>query len=105
MERRIRLAQEKVHQERDKRYALMTARMDRSLERIDEAMRMVSTNKANYWAATTVHFLGMVAILVGSYYANQSNVLVTIQTTLAMIQSVKEAGNPAPAVLMTLHAE
>jgi response regulator RpfG family c-di-GMP phosphodiesterase len=67
IERRIRLAQEKVHQERDKRYALMTARMDRSLERIDEAMRMVSTNKANYWAATTVHFLGMVAILVGSY--------------------------------------
>ena len=105
IERRIRLAQEKVHQERDKRYALMTARMDRSLERIDEAMRMVSTNKANYWAATTVHFLGMVAILVGSYYANQSNVLVTMQTTLAMIQSVKEAGNPAPAVLMTLPAE
>jgi len=104
-EQRIRLAQEKVHQERDKRYALMTARMDRSLERIDEAMRMVSTNKANYWAATTVHFLGMVAILVGSYYANQSNVLVTMQTTLAMIQSVKEAGNPAPAVLMTLPAE
>ena len=105
IERRIRLAQEKVHQERDKRYALMTARMDRSLERIDEAMRMVSTNKANYWAATTVHFLGMVAILVGSYYANQSNVLVTMQTTLAMIQSVKEAGNPSPAVLMTLPAE
>lgn len=104
-ERKIRLAQEKVHQERDKRYALMAARMDRSLERIDEAMRMVSTNKANYWAATTVHFLGMVAILVGSYYANQSNVLVTMQTTLAMIQSVKEAGNPAPAVLMTLPAE
>ncbi|WP_143492488.1 MULTISPECIES: hypothetical protein [unclassified Pseudomonas] len=104
-EQRIRLAQEKVHQERDKRYALMTARMDRSLERIDEAMRMVSTNKANYWAATTVHFLGMVAILVGSYYANQANVLVTMQTTLAMVQSVKEAGNPAPAVLMTLPAE
>jgi len=105
IERRIRLAQEKVHQERDKRYALMTARMDRSLERIDEAMRMVSTNKANYWAATTVHFLGMVAILVGSYYANQANVLVTMQTTLAMVQSVKEAGNSAPAVLMTLPAE
>lgn len=104
-ERSIRLAQEKVHQERDKRYALMTARMDRSLERIDEAMRMVSTNKANYWAATTVHFLGMVAILVGSYYANQANVLVTMQTTLAMVQTVKEAGNPAPAVLMTLPAE
>ncbi|EJM26623.1 hypothetical protein PMI24_03487 [Pseudomonas sp. GM25] len=104
-EQRIRLAQEKVHQERDKRYALMTARMDRSLERIDEAMRMVSTNKANYWAATTVHFLGMVAILVGSYYANQANVLVTMQTTLAMVQSVKEAGNSAPAVLMTLPAE
>ncbi|UQS18241.1 hypothetical protein JJN09_23800 [Pseudomonas sp. HS6] len=99
------MEQEKAHLERDQRYAVISVRMDRSLERIDEAIRQVSTIKANYWAATAVHFLGMVAILAGSYYANQANVLVTMQTTLAMIQSVKEAGNSAPAALMALPAE
>ncbi|RIJ11189.1 hypothetical protein DXT77_09225 [Pseudomonas sp. 91RF] len=102
---KLRLEQEKAHLERDARYASMAARSDRAMERLDESMRMVSTIKANYWAATTVHFLGMVAILVGSYYANQSNVLVTMQTTLAMVQSVKEAGNTVPAVSTTLSAE
>ncbi|MDI2145173.1 hypothetical protein KBJ94_24355 [Pseudomonas sp. ITA] len=99
------MEQEKAHLERDQRYAIVSARIDRSLERIDEAVRQVSTIKANYWAATAVHFLGMVAILAGSYYANQANVLVTMQTTLAMVQSVKEAGSSAPAALMILPAE
>ncbi|WP_426236646.1 hypothetical protein [Pseudomonas sp. TWP3-2] len=91
---KIRLAQEQVHLERDKRYALVGDRSDSNLHKIEEATRNL---KPHYWAATTVHFLAMVAMLVGCFYANQANVLVTMQTTLAMIQSVKEGGAPTLA--------
>lgn len=99
---KLRLAQEQVHLERDKRYALLGDRSDSNLHKIEEATRNL---KPHYWAATTVHFLGMVAILVGCFYANQANVLVTMQTTLAMIQSVKDGGAPTLAAPTAILAE
>ncbi|WP_238344756.1 hypothetical protein [Pseudomonas sp. SWRI81] len=90
------LEREKTQQERDKRYDLMWAGVQKIADDSREAIRQASTVKANYWAATTVHFLGVASLLVGAHFANQAAVLTTIQTTLAAIQIGKEVATPKP---------
>jgi hypothetical protein len=89
---------DKALQERDKRYDVMWMGVQKIADESREAIRQASTVKANYWAATTVHFLGVASLLVGAHFANQAAVLTTIQTTLAAIQIGKEVSSPKPVV-------
>ncbi|WP_243432885.1 MULTISPECIES: hypothetical protein [unclassified Pseudomonas] len=89
---------DKALQERDKRYDVMWMGVQKIADESREAIRQASTVKANYWAATTVHFLGVASSLVGAHFANQAAVLTTIQTTLAAIQIGKEVSSPKPVV-------
>ena len=90
-----------VQVERDKRYDLITQEMRRIADGAQDAARQGATVKANVWAATAVQLLGIVAIVVGAYYANQANMYVAIQTTFAAVQAGKDAHTPKPSVLPT----
>ncbi len=90
-----------VQVERDKRYDLITQEMRRIADGAQDAARQGATVKANVWAATAVQLLGIVAIVVGAYYANQANMYVAIQTTFAAVQAGKDAHAPKPSVLPT----
>jgi len=90
-----------VQVERDKRYDLITQEMRRIADGAQEAARQGATVKANVWAATAVQLLGIVAIVVGAYYANQANMYVAIQTTLAAVQAGKDAHTPKSPELPT----
>ncbi|MFJ2485722.1 hypothetical protein [Pseudomonas sp. NPDC087639] len=91
-----------VQLERDKalldRYNSISANVQQIALESKEAVRQASTIKANYWAATAVYFLGIVGIVVATYYANQANVYVAIQTTLSAVQAGKDTHPPKPAV-------
>lgn len=95
---KVYLERDKALQERDKRYDVMWMGVQKIADESREAIRQASTVKANYWAATTVHFLGVASLLVGAHFANQAAVLTTIQTTLAAIQIGKEVSSPKPVV-------
>ncbi|KAE9641918.1 hypothetical protein EJA70_20760 [Pseudomonas sp. PB103] len=90
---------EKTQTERDKRYDLIAQEMHELARGAQEAARQGATVKANVWAATAVQLLGIVAIVVGSYYANQANMYVAIQSTLTAIQAGKEFSVPTPFML------
>lgn len=90
-----------VQVERDKRYDLITQEMRRIADGAQDAARQGATVKANVWAATAVQLLGIVAIVVGAYYANQANMYVAIQTTLAAVQAGKDAHTPKSPELPT----
>jgi len=90
---------DKTQEERDKRYDLMWAGVQQIADDSKEAIKHASTVKANYWAATAVHFLGTITIVVGAHFANQAAVLTTLQTTLAAIQVGKDITAPKPASL------
>ncbi|MGN4051464.1 hypothetical protein [Pseudomonas sp. SM4] len=90
---------EKTQSERDKRYDLIAQEMHELARGAQEAARQGATVKANVWAATAVQLLGIVAIVVGSYYANQANMYVAIQSTLTAIQAGKEFSVPTPFML------
>ncbi|WP_025111227.1 hypothetical protein [Pseudomonas sp. H1h] len=90
-----------VQVERDKRYDLITQEMRRIADGAQDAARQGATVKANVWAATAVQLLGIVAIVVGAYYANQANMYVAIQTTLAAVQAGKDVHAPKPSMLPT----
>ncbi|WP_260455491.1 hypothetical protein [Pseudomonas baetica] len=92
-----------VQTERDKalleRYNAIAANVQQIALESKEAVRQASTIKANYWASTAVYFLGIVGIVVATYYANQANVFVAIQTTLSEVQAGKVTPPPNPAML------
>jgi hypothetical protein len=90
---------EKTQTERDKRYDLIAQEMHELARGAQEAARQGATVKANVWAATAVQLLGIVAIVVGSYYANQANMYVAIQSTPTAIQAGKEFSVPTPFML------
>jgi hypothetical protein len=90
---------DKTQVERDKRYDLITQEMRKIAEGAQDATRQGATVKANVWAATAVQLLGIVAIVVGAYYANQANMYVAIQTTLAAVQAGKDVHAPQPSML------
>ncbi|MDX9669935.1 hypothetical protein QMK49_06695 [Pseudomonas sp. P8_250] len=90
---------DKTQVERDKRYDLITQEMRKIAEGAQDAARQGATVKANVWAATAVQLLGIVAIVVGAYYANQANMYVAIQTTLAAVQAGKDVHAPQPSML------
>ncbi|EJZ59057.1 hypothetical protein V9L13_10665 [Pseudomonas sp. RSB 5.4] len=90
-----------VQVERDKRYDLITQEMRRIADGAQDAARQGATVKANVWAATAVQLLGIVAIVVGAYYANQANMYVAIQTTFAAVQAGKDAHTPKSPELPT----
>lgn len=90
---------EKTQTERDRRYDLIAQEMHELARGAQEAARQGATVKANVWAATAVQLLGIVAIVVGSYYANQANMYVAIQSTLTAIQAGKEFSVPTPFML------
>jgi hypothetical protein len=87
---------DKCQIERDKRYDLLSMEMREIARRTEESARQGATVKANVWAATAVQLVGIVAIVVGAYYANQANMYVAMQTTLAAIQAGKEFSVPNP---------
>ncbi|KAE9649487.1 hypothetical protein [Pseudomonas sp. PB106] len=87
---------DKCQLERDKRYDLLSMEMREIARRTEESARQGATVKANVWAATAVQLVGIVAIVVGAYYANQANMYVAMQTTLAAIQAGKEFSVPNP---------
>jgi len=87
---------DKCQLERDKRYDLLSMEMREIARRTEESVRQGATVKANVWAATAVQLVGIVAIVVGAYYANQANMYVAMQTTLAAIQAGKEFSVPNP---------
>ncbi|WP_146011295.1 hypothetical protein [Pseudomonas sp. AD21] len=90
---------DKTQVERDKRYDLITQEMRKIAEGAQDAARQGATVKANVWAATAVQLLGIVAIVVGAYYANQANMYVAIQTTLVAVQAGKDVHAPQPSML------
>ena len=90
---------DKTQTERDKRYDLMWAGVQKIAEESKEAIKQASTVKANYWAATAVHFFGVITIVVAAHFANQAAVLTTLQTTLAAIQLGKDISVQKPASL------
>ncbi|WP_238547099.1 hypothetical protein [Pseudomonas sp. GM30] len=92
---------DKTQVERDKRYDLITQEMRRIADGAQDAARQGATVKANVWAATAVQLLGIVAIVVGAYYANQANMYVAIQTTFAAVQAGKDAHTPKSPELPT----
>ncbi|SMQ22472.1 hypothetical protein SAMN04488483_0351 [Pseudomonas helmanticensis] len=91
-----------VQTERDKRYDLISLDMQRIAKGAEEAARQGATVKANVWAATAVQLLGLVAIVVGAYYANQANMYVAIQTKLAAVQAGKDIRVPKQLLLPSL---
>ncbi|MFJ4249911.1 hypothetical protein [Pseudomonas sp. NPDC089741] len=91
-----------VQTERDKRYDLISLDMQRIAKGAEEAVRQGATVKANVWAATAVQLLGLAAIVVGAYYANQANMYVAIQTTLAAVQAGKDISVPKQLLLPSL---
>ena len=95
----VQLERDKTQIERDKRYDLITQEMRKIAEGAQDATRQGATIKANVWAATAVQLLGIVAIVVGAYYANQANMYVAIQTTLAAVQAGKDVHAPQPSML------
>ncbi|MBV4459148.1 hypothetical protein KVG96_14400 [Pseudomonas sp. COR58] len=97
MERdKTQLEREKAQEERYKRLELIAEQTLRAAEGAQEAARQVINFRTSYWAGVAVQFLAGVAILVGAIYTNQANVMVAIQTTLAAVQSVKEASARVP---------
>jgi len=94
-----RLERDQTQAERDKRYDLMWAGVQKIAEESKEAIKQASTVKANYWAATAVHFFGVITIVVAAHFANQAAVLTTLQTTLAAIQLGKDISVQKPASL------
>jgi hypothetical protein len=95
----VQLERDKTQVERDKRYDLITQEMRKIAEGAQDAARQGATVKANVWAATAVQLLGIVAIVVGAYYANQANMYVAIQTTLVAVQAGKDVHAPQPSML------
>lgn len=93
---------DKTQVERDKRYDLISQDMRKISRGTEEAARQGATVKANVWAATVVQLLGIVAIVAGAYYANQANMYVAIQTTLAAVQAGKDIHAPSPLALPSL---
>ena len=93
---------DKTQVERDKRYDLISQDMRKISRGAEEAARQGATVKANVWAATVVQLLGIVAIVAGAYYANQANMYVAIQTTLAAVQAGKDMHAPSPLALPSL---
>lgn len=93
---------DKTQVERDKRYDLISQDMRKISRGAEEAARQGATVKANVWAATVVQLLGIVAIVAGAYYANQANMYVAIQTTLAAAQAGKDIHAPSPLALPSL---
>ena len=98
----IQSERDKTQVERDKRYDLISQEMRKISRGAEEAARQASTVKANVWAATVVQLLGIVAIVAGAYYANQANMYVAIQTTLAAVQAGKDIHAPSPLALPSL---
>lgn len=96
------IERDKTQVERDKRYDLISQDMRKISRGAEEAARQGATVKANVWAATVVQLLGIVAIVVGAYYANQANMYVAIQTTLAAVQAGKDIHAPSPLALPSL---
>ena len=96
------IERDKTQVERDKRYDLISQDMRKISRGAEEAARQASTVKANVWAATVVQLLGIVAIVAGAYYANQANMYVAIQTTLAAVQAGKDIHAPSPLALPSL---
>ncbi|WKV98018.1 hypothetical protein PYV50_06295 [Pseudomonas sp. H22_DOA] len=96
------IERDKTQVERDKRYDLISQDMRKISRGAEEAARQASTVKANVWAATVVQLLGIVAIVAGAYYANQANMYVAIQTTLAAVQAGKDMHAPSPLALPSL---
>lgn len=94
-------AHHEIHQERDKRYELMWEGVQKLSEESREAIKQSSSAKANYWAASVVHFLGVATLVVGAHFANQAAVLSTVQTALAAIQVGKDIGTAKPDLLQT----
>ncbi|MBP5948300.1 MULTISPECIES: hypothetical protein [Pseudomonas] len=95
-------ARDQTQIERDKRYDLISQEMRKISRGAEEAARQGATVKANVWAATVVQLLGIVAIVAGAYYANQANMYVAIQTTLAAVQAGKDIHAPSPLALPSL---
>jgi hypothetical protein len=95
-------AREQIQSERDKRYDLISMDMHSIAKGAEEAARQASTMKASFWAATAVNLIGIVSIVIGACYANQANMYVAIQTTLAAIQAGKEVNIPKPGTLELL---
>jgi hypothetical protein len=95
-------AREQIQSERDKRYDLISMDMHSIAKGAEEAARQASTMKASFWAATAVNLIGIVSIVIGACYANQANMYVAIQTTLAAIQAGKEVNIPKPGTLKLL---
>lgn len=93
---------EKTQTERDKRYDMISQEMREIAKRVEDAARQGSTVKANVWAATAVQLLGIVAIVVGGYYANQANMYVAMQTTLAAVQAGRDISVPTPSAFPSL---
>ncbi|VVN86854.1 hypothetical protein PS718_01562 [Pseudomonas fluorescens] len=98
----IQSERDKTQVERDKRYDLISQEMRKISRGAEEAARQGATVKANVWAATVVQLLGIVAIVAGAYYANQANMYVAIQTTLAAVQAGKDIHAPSPLALPSL---
>lgn len=96
------IERDKTQVERDKRYDLISQDMRKISRGAEEAARQASTVKANVWAATVVQLLGIVAIVAGAYYANQANMYVAIQTTLAAVQAGKDMHAPSQLALPSL---
>lgn len=92
----IQLERDKAQAERDKRLEMLAERAAKAAEGAEEAAKVAATVKSNYWAAVGVQLLAVVAILVGAYYANQSNVLGAMQTTMAAFDSGKGSQSSTP---------
>lgn len=88
---------DKAQLERDKRYELLAERVTKAAEGAEEAAKQAATVKSNYWAAVGVQLLAVAAIVVGAYFANQANVLVAMQTTIAAMQAAGDQSPPPPA--------
>ncbi|MCU0121615.1 hypothetical protein N8H74_25430 [Pseudomonas sp. B2M1-30] len=80
-----------AQRERDKRLELMFERVVKAEERAEDYTRQIVSFKRSHYAGAVVQLFAAVAILVGAMYANQANVMVAMQTTLSVIQAVKDA--------------
>ncbi|WP_246226552.1 hypothetical protein [Pseudomonas atagonensis] len=91
-------ANELIQLERQKNQDAMSITLQNIAEESKEALKKAGTVNANVWMATAVHLFGVVSIVMGAYFANQSSMYTAMQTTLAAIQAGKEVGAAKPAV-------
>jgi hypothetical protein len=75
----------------NQKFRLLSEQAVTAANRADSSAAEAATLKTHFWASVVAQLIGVGAIVVGAYFANQANVFSAISTTISAMQVVKEA--------------